>query len=181
MARKHKRRTDKLAPLPGVELVGPTPEQMARSDYTRDTITHADSYQRAVVHINRGGTPLARWRDPAAPKLSETQNRAIDHMLYLWSVACREPRVTAQYGERIAGHADSARRLTCEIEARQDLHRIQDYIPAHYYRVFENVIRWDEPAGVAGSRLGFGERSGADRAHTIVCFVADIIADRERL
>lgn len=179
MARKHKRRTDKLAPLPGVELVGPTPEQLSRDTYTRETITHADDFQRAVVHINRGGTPVMRWATDG--KLSDSQQRAIAHCLYLWRLCGLEQRTTSSYGERILTTGDSEARASCEIEAREDLHRIQDYIPAKYWATFENVVRFDEPAGVAGSKLGFGERSGADRAHTIVCFVADIIADRERL
>ena len=71
------------------------------------------------------------------------------------------------------------RRTLNLIEAREDLYRIMNYTPRPYWDVFENVCRHDEPAGIAGSRLGFGSRSAQDRAHTIVCFVADVIAMRE--
>lgn len=157
----------------------PTEAQLANGDYARDTIIHADTYRRETVYINRGGTPIARWA--LEGRLTDNQQRAISHCLYLWRLAGTEKRVTANYGERIPGSGDSEHRAVNEIEARDDLHRIMDYIPAPYWNVWENVVRWDEPAGVAGSKLGFGGRSACDRAHQVVCFVADLIAMKERL
>lgn len=146
-----------------------TPQQRAKGTYAGDG--------RRI--INRGGTPIMRWID--AGKLSETQALAIQTCYRLWALTGLEQRTTANYGERIPGAGDNDARAAVEIEAREDLHRIQGYIPAPYWAVFENVCRFDEPAGVAGSRLGFGNRSAEDRAHTTVCFVADLIAMRERL
>lgn len=160
-------------------LDGPTPEQMARGGYEREDFIHADLGQRVTAHVNRGGTPVARWARDG--RLSETQLLAIRHCLYLWGMACKEPRVTASYGERIPGSGSSEHRAANEIEARQDLHRIQDYIPRPYWSVYENVVRFDGPAGMAGSKLGFGDRTAEARAHTTVCFVADLIAMNERL
>lgn len=130
--------------------------------------------------FNRGGTPVMRWM--TAGKLSDTQAIAIQLCYRLWGIAGLSQRTTAAYGERmpVMLHQDESRALI-EIEAREDLHRIMDYVPGPYWQVFENVCRYDEPAGVAGSRMGFGNRSAEDRAHTIVCFVADIIAMKERL
>ena len=120
-----------------------------------------------------------RWI--AAGKLSETQSLAIQTCYRLWALVGLEQRTTAAYGERIAGSNETSdHRNAMLIEAREDLHRIQDYIPGGYWTVFENVCRFDEPAGVAGSRMG-STRGAEDRAHTIVCFVADLIAMHERL
>lgn len=145
-----------------------TPEQRAKGTYEGE---------RRV--INRGGTPVMRWI--AANKLSDTQALAIQLCYRLWALVGLEQRTTAAYGERIAGNAEiSDQRSAMLIEAREDLHRIQDYIPGGYWTIFENVCRFDEPAGIAGSRMG-SARGAEDRAHTIVCFVADIIAMNERL
>lgn len=160
-------------------LDGPTPEQSAKGDYQRTDFIHADYAQRVTAYINRGGTPVARWASEG--RLTDGQQRGIAHTLYLWRLAGLKQRTTANYGERIPGAADSERRCTNEIEARDDLHRIKGYIPTPYWNVFENVVRFDEPAGVAGSKLGMGSRSAADRAHQIVCFVADLIVMQERL
>lgn len=162
------------------ELDGPTPEQLGKGGYDRLAMPNPDGGNRAaLVHINRGGTPVMRWIEDG--KLTENQQRAIAHCLYLWRMAGVTQRTTANYGDRIPGYGDSEVRVSNEVEARDDLHRIRDYIPITYWSVFENVVRFDEPAGVAGSRLGFGTRSACDRAHTTVCFVADIIFEKERL
>lgn len=146
-----------------------TPEQRAKGTY--------DGERRIV---NRGGTPVMRWI--AAGKLSDTQAISIQLCYRLWGVAGLSSRTTSSYGERIPAAVTQDERLALvEIEAREDLHRFQDYVPALYWSIFENVCRFDEPAGVAGSRLGFGARSAEDRAHMVVCFVADTIAMREGL
>lgn len=162
------------------EIDGPTPEQIAKGGYARLTMPNPDGGNRqAQVHINRGGTPVMRWIEDG--KLSDTQQRAIAHCLYLWRMCGLEQRTTASYGERILTTGDSEYRASSEIEARHDLHRIRGYIPAKYWDVYENVVRFDEPAGVAGSKLGLVSRSACDRAHQVVCFVADIIHMNERL
>lgn len=168
------------APAIVEELDGPTPEQIAKGGYERQTMPNPDGGNRqAQVHINRGGTPIMRWIEDG--KLSDSQQRAIAHCLYLWRMCGIEQRTTASYGERIITTGDSELRASTEIEAREDLHRIRDYFPEHYWSVFENVVRFDEPAGVAGSKLGFGARSACDRAHQVVCFVADTVVWKERL
>ena len=173
MARKASKRKPVIQPLDG-----PTPEQIAKGGVGREDFIHADLGQRVTAYVNRGGTPLARWI--AEGKLSDNQQTAIAHCLYLWRMAGIDQRVTANYGERIPGSGSNEHRAANEIEARHDLHRIQGYIPAKYFDCYQNVIRFDEPAGVAGSKLGFTGRA-CDRAHTIVCFVADLIFEKERL
>lgn len=146
-----------------------TPEQRAKGTYEGDG--------RRIV--NRGGTPVARWLREG--KLSPTQSLAIDTCNRLWALVGTEGRTTASYGERLAVSANEERRAITLIEAREDLYRIQDYVPKPYWHVFENVCRFGEPAGIAGSKLGFGGRAAIERAHTIVCMVADTIAMREGL
>ena len=169
----------KRTPSPVEALDGPTEAQLANGNYKREDFIHADNAQRVTAYINRGGTPLARWI--AENKLTDNQRVAIAYVIRLWQLAGTERRITANYGERIPGGGNAEHRAVNEIEARQDLHTIQGYIPAKYWDVFENCIRWDEPAGIAGSKLGFGGRSACDRAHQVVCFVADIIFEKERL
>lgn len=171
--------TRKRIPSPVEALDGPTEAQIANGNFERTDFIHADTAQRVTAFVNRGGTPYARWK--AEERLTDNQRVAIDHVIRLWALAGTERRITANYGERISGSGNAEHRAISEIEAREDLHRIQDYIPSKYWHCFENVIRWDEPAGIAGSKLGFGGRSACDRAHQVCCFVADIIFERERL
>lgn len=161
-------------------LVSPTDAQMASGNYYPANIIHAESGTRAGVHRTRHD-PVQRWLD--AGRLSTTQDAAIALLRALWARLEASPSVTASYGERTGGHSDAERNAAAKIEARDDLTRIEGYFAGlrKWWDVFENVCRWDMAAGVAGSELGYGSRGAEIRAHTIVCFVADKIAEQERL
>lgn len=134
------------------------------------------------VDINHGGSPVTRWR--AKGMLNAPQEAAIAYCHRIWSLVGVEQRTTAAYSERVPAAintGESGRLLLARMEAGDDLARIKDYVPRPYWEVFENCVRFDEPAGVAGGSLGFGSRASKERAHTIVCFVADMITMKERL
>jgi hypothetical protein len=130
-------------------------------------------------------SPLTLWRSQGM--LEDWQNEAIDLCLSLWAFMPPMPATTAQYGERISGNdsgQDSEEAANAWIDARDRLKRIEGYFPdrlRHYWHVFENCIRHDMPAGVAGGDLGLCGRSGRAKSHVIVCMVADKIADKEKL
>ena len=126
--------------------------------------------------INRGGTPVARWTRDGL--LEETQLAAIQLCLKLWERAGRHTKLVQ---DLLAVKGQQASPGLAQQEAMDRLSRIQAYIPWKYWQVFENVCRFDEPAGVAGSRLAGSRRSSIDAARICVCFVADIIAMKERL
>lgn len=173
--RKAKRREAQLSEI----LDGPTEAQLANGHYVREFVTNGDTATKSMAHINQGGTPVIRWHRTG--KLDDRQLAIIHWVQRLWDRAGTVQRVTAQYGERIASSASVELLTARTMEAVEDLDRVQGYIPAPYWSVFENVCRFDMPAGVAGGELGFGPRSSIDRAHTIVCFVADVIGMRERM
>lgn len=159
------------------------PEEAQRhGDYERQTVTHADDQSNANTLVNRGGDAVARW--DKAEKLSEGHRRAIRHMRHLWHLAGCERAVTASYGERLPTTGDGEAFNLAEIDARRDLHRIRDYFPGvaiRYFQVFENVVRFSMPAGDAGRMLRGSERDAKHAAYLAVCFVGDIISERERL
>lgn len=138
------------------------------------------------VDINHGGSPLQRWK--ANKLITPTQELAIEHCLMLWELAgIKEPATTASYGERIPGNGKpDPEWLTARIlDARDDLARIEGYFrdgARKYWQVFENCIRYDEPAGRAGSRImGWSDRQATNSALVTVQFVADIVCMNERL
>jgi hypothetical protein len=163
----------------------PTLHQMANGAYERASMPSPDGGNRiAQVHVNRGGTTLDRWEK--TKPLSDTQKLAIDHCKRLWALAGIHQRTTANYGERVFAVAQhNERRALAEMDARADLHALQDHItaslPLDYWHVFENVCRHDEPAGVAGGRLGHTGKAGQLMARIIVGIVADMVAKRAGL
>lgn len=151
--------------------------------YVERFLTHGEENVRAKVAINRGGTPVCRWE--AAGKLSQTQLLAIGHMAALWAAVEAPAAVTARYGAHSAKGTGSAEMAAARIiEAREDLNRAKDYFVGPlkaYFDVFEDVVRYGIAAGTAAAADGYSDRSAQERACTIVQFVADIIAMKERL
>lgn len=170
----------KRIPNPVEALDGPTEAQKANGNYERTTFIHAETAKGVTPFINRGGTPLARWR----PSLTQSQEAAVDHCIRLWEILESAPSVTAKYGERVGGQSSAESNANRVIDAREDLWRIIDYFPGPlrtYWQVFENICRFDMPAGVAGSALSASSRTNEARANQVLRFVADYIAMRERL
>lgn len=159
-----------------------TPEAEQHGDYRAGFITHVETNTKAHTKLNRGGSPVDRWI--ASGSLTDAQIAVIQWCYARWEMAGLKQRVTANYGERIPGDGSNEHRANLEIDARDDLHRVQDYFPGAlrtYYRCFENVCRFDIPAGVAGMALSKSSRSADARAHQVVCYVADTIGARERI
>lgn len=174
MARRKRKQIEAIA-----EIVPPTPEQIAKGGVVREVIIHAETFMRATVHINRGGTPIARWT--AAGKITDNQAIAIAHCQRLWRLAGVKQKLIANYGERIAGNGNSDALALQEIEARDDLHRIAKQFPRAYWNIFERVCRFNEPAGVAGSDIANNKRSSIESARIVVCLIADMIYFKENL
>ena len=179
--------------IQAVELVCPTEAQAARfipdfvdpetgkqvAQYERDEIIHAESFTRATVHRNRGGTPIMRWTRKGM--LTHQQLAAIEWCQRLWHISTTTPRLAAAYGERITG-ADTVELAAIKVlAADQDLTRFKSHVPRNAWGVFENVCRWGMSAGIAGWELGYGTRTAEARAHQTVCIVADTIAEKERI
>jgi hypothetical protein len=144
--------------------------------------------------INLGGTPLTRWK--ANKMLDVTHEAAIAYCIRIWDLLAKEPRTTANYGENVGGGSndhESGALIMARMEAQEDLERMcgkrdefgvvvkGGYIPLQYWAVFENCIRHDEPSGIVGSKFGSPTQTAKTRAHTVVCFVADLICMKEGL
>lgn len=175
-----KRKVDNRGPIQRYEDGRRVAEEQSELDVITPEMRAKGTYQglRSIVNNH---DPVERWK--AAGRLSDTQQLAIAHMRRLWELSGLWQRVTASYGNTPSGGSGNAEhRAALEIDARADLHRIKDYIPGVYMEVFENVCRWGHPAGTAGELLSEGSNRAADvRAHLCVCFVADVIAMRERV
>lgn len=171
----------KLTATPA-KIDAPTPEQLAKGGYKRGFVMHAESATETMTHKSNHD-PVERWKHTDPPRLEPHQIAAIELCQALWERVGIRQSVTASYGERIAGSGNAEHNTNAQLDASRQLHRIMGYFDGlgKWWSVFELVCRHGEPAGTAGSRLGYGDRGGADRAHTVVCFVADKIAEQERL
>lgn len=169
---KHRRDVIAKAEEIGVPAAAYRPDDYELADVSLDPTKKVTTHRTL---INRGGTPIARWK--AAKLLSDSQLAAIDHCERLWSILNGKSLVM-DYGRVISGGTGNG---WAEQEAIDDLHRIKGYFPMKWWSVFESVCRFDEPAGFAGSRLTECANDQVSAARTTVQFVADVIAMKERL
>jgi hypothetical protein len=128
------------------------------------------------VLVNRGGTAVERWM--AKDKLfEESQQRAIRYTQGLWVRAEGKLRAVDPTRDIVDEMIDGM----SQQEALDELHRLKSRVPNPYWDVYENVCRFDEEAGTAGSRLASNSRSAIDAAKTTVAFTASLIAQWRRL
>jgi hypothetical protein len=140
-----------------------------------------DEGLKAWAYRNTGHDPVERWLDSG--RIDQRQKIAIDQVRRLWDIVGIRQRVTANYGERMPASVSTELASAIYLDAKDDLKRIEGYFPGMgaYWNVFERVCRHGHSAGVAGCELGYGSRGSEIRAHTIVCFIADVICTRERI
>lgn len=151
----------------------PTPEQLANDDYVRDFVTHAESNTKATAYRKRDSSIVEKWFREGATGFDEPARRAIADCVTYWA-RMGSARVTAPYGERIA--VSTHDNDYTQQEAADEIAFRKKLVPRAYWDVFENVVRHNEPAGVAGSSFANNPAQRIASARAIVGFVANIIA-----
>ena len=127
--------------------------------------------------INRKSSPIAAWFKEGGPGFEDPQARAIEYIERLWGSADTQGRLVANYGYVSRGGYEGRNHF----EAITELGEWQREFGADYWGVFENCVRFDEPAGTAGSKLASNRPQSASAAKAIVGFIASMIAARKRL
>lgn len=137
---------------------------------------------------NRGGTTLDRWH--AGGRFDQRQWVAILFYQAAYGKYHSLPRVTANLEPIIRGGAGDALEYftQSQITAKISLDLIDEFVlfPLGLDRqnVFTNVVLHDEPAGVAGGRLGYknkpAEVAALDTVRLVALMIADLVVDRPR-
>lgn len=185
------RRPMKSAEQEATELataVGIPARQIERGGLIRTTVVDLDGslggrrMSMVPVLLNRGGTAVERWlaydeRRPTSQRLfGEHERRAIQYTQNLWTRADGGLSAVDLSADRVDQPLGWAQQ-----EAIVELKRIAERVPRPFWQCYENVVRWDEEAGAAGSRLANNSRSAIDAARTTVAFTASLIAMWRRL
>jgi hypothetical protein len=162
-------------------LVNPFAQQHGHyepSDFTLQEVTEGGKRKEKTLRVvmNRGGTTVERWH--RAGKLDDRQMTAIAIYEGAWRRHIGEPRVVANWSAVIVRQATAALELRAasQHDARQLLRLFDQDIffrrGLDDFNVWQNVVIFDEPAGVAGSRLGFASQ----QAQAVACFVIQSVA-----
>lgn len=164
-----------------------THEQSAR-DRTRPIISpfaeQHGKYVDVFVHHDETGSKtqtkrvsntLEKWIDEGGIGFESGAVAFIRKCQAHWETI-GNPKVTANYGERI--HGDQGNGMAAH-EARSELNYYQKELNAPpYWRIFENVVRHNQPAGIAGSDLATNPASRIASAKVVVGTVASVMASK---
>lgn len=191
--------------------VAPTSVSQGRLDEAIDAIKqppntvtpwmaqHGDFHDDAIVDLigefgpkdriypvvrNRGGTTVERWQSSGS--LSEAQIEAISLFTWAWQLSIGEQRVTANWSlAPVVRGVPLEDWMNTQADAEEILRQMHREVFARaggpYYSVWLNVVIFDEPAGVAGSRLGFTSKQAQAAAKTIVSLLSNQLASVFRL
>jgi hypothetical protein len=173
-----------------------SPEAQTHGDYravdfkVEDTGKRDKSKEKSIRLVrNVGGSPIERWHSRGA--LDERQMAAILFYQDAWHRVIGEPRVVANWSAVIVRQAAGAVELYAgsQIAAKEALRLLDQEVffrePVDHFQVWQNVVIFDEPAGVAGSRVGFVVKKSAEAAARVIVGsmahkIADIVIDQSK-
>lgn len=152
-------------------------------DFKLQEVTEGGKRKEKTIRVvrNLGGTPIERWHGRG--HIDERQMAAILYYQAAYRKWIGEPRVTANYSPAIARNVKPSVELYAGsvIAAKESLRLLDNEVffrvDPSYFHVWQNVVIFDEPAGVAGSRAGFLHKQAEGAARAIVSMLASMIAD----
>lgn len=145
-------------------------------DYRESTVVDLDGQlgggrQKIYpVLLNRGGSAIERWIAEQDSKLfGRPQIEAVRHCQRLWARIDYQRSIMARNG---SGEGSG--------QAEQDAHNeLNDYagrLHRAWWDCFENVVRHEMPAGIAGEQMANNSRTQVEAAKLATAFVASMIA-----
>lgn len=173
MARKNSNARKRKDHIPVNELVAPTPEQLAKGNAKSGFVVHVDSWTTAKAY--RVSNVLDRWFDEGRNGFEAPARAAIEWCQVRWEARGVIGRQCANYSPTCGSGGGEVVR---DIELRDELDDMKALFPDRHWFVFENVVRWGQPAGVAGSDFANNDPQAIASARAIVGMIANMIAHR---
>ena len=151
-------------------LVNPFTAQ--HGEYVDDFPHHHESETKAKTQRNTVSNIVDKWFLEGGIGFEAGAKQAVEYCIFLWHRAGTQGRLTSNYGERIPGGAKGM----SQEEAIDELAFVKKSFPHAYWDVFENVVRWGQPAGTAGSELATNTAQSIAAAKAVVGFIASHLA-----
>lgn len=172
------KRSRKAKPKLQVDAVPPTDAQIANGDFERDFVTQTEDNTKAMTYRRKDSFIVEKWCQEGEPLFPEPAKRFIADCVTLWAkVGSR--RLTAAYGERLpVSTNDDGYSQQDALDELAGFRRLLGPYERHQWGVFENVLRYNLPAGVAGSDYANNPAQSIQSAKLIVSNVACSLAGK---
>jgi len=136
-------------------------------------------FETNVKHIRRPVQNIVdKWLKQGGPGFDEPQERAINHCRELWHAAGDEGKLVANL-DWIGGGGGGRERGWEQAEALAQLsHYRHEFLS--YWGVFEDLVRWNVPATIAGEHLAQDDGRRIEKSKQVVGMIASVIAMHRR-
>lgn len=149
----------------------------AHGDYLKRFIVHQETNTIAETACNRASHIVDKWFAEGWPGFEEPARAAINRCAKLWEVRPVVGKLTAAYEPTVFGGAPANDYgILSALDDNGQLERWQALFHPAHWEVFEAVVRWGNPAGVAGSEMANNTPQSIASARAIVGLVANVIA-----
>ncbi len=157
------------------DAIGLPREQLGQGVYRIRDIKIIDNDRTVTLRTlkNMAGNKVEEWLFIGGPGFDEPQRAAYEHCRALWEKVGKS-RLTANYDQEPRHNSNGAG--WTQQEAMTQLAGYQAKIPHPYWDIFENVVRFDSPVGVAGSELATNTPQQIASARTVVGLVLSMVA-----
>ena len=175
MAKRTKRQAKTAKQIEARPAEAPTPEQMAKGDVVVQFVTHVET--NTITKAHRVSSIVERWFAEGWPGFDEPARAAIDWCHVRWEARGIIGKQCANYSPTNGAGGNAGR----DMELTDELDMIKNRFPAPFWRVFENVVRWGQPAGTCGSSMAKNGKQAISSARATVGMIANMIAMELRL
>lgn len=158
---------DKSRPLVSVEA-------SRHGDYRDEFVTHVESNTIAKAPRNRVSNIVDRWFREGGIGFDGGAKIAVERCLTLWEARPTIGQHCAKYEPHIPSGGNPG--YENEMDLKDELDTFRGWFPTPHWLIFENVVRWGQPAGVAGSDMAANPAQAIASAKAVVGMVASYIA-----
>jgi len=137
------------------------------------------NFDMNVKNIRRRNQSLVdKWMEEGGPGFDQPQKRAIEHCRELWHATGSCGKLVANL-DWIGGGGGGPEHGWEQAEALTQLaHYRHEFLS--YWNVFEDLVRWDTPATVAGEHLATDNGRRIEKCKQVVGMIASVIANARR-
>lgn len=150
----------------------PTAEQLANGRYGKGFVMHVESATQTETYVSRNDI-VEKWFAQGWPGFEQPARLAIN-----WCHKCWEARgvIGSQTGNFEPVQGGQSNQYARDVELVDELDKVRQWFHPVHWQIFENTVRWGQPAGVAGSDLASNHPQAIASARAIVGLVANFIA-----
>lgn len=169
IARQKQETRDRSEPIVPVEA-------QRHGDYQDEFVTDVDTNTKVQTKRNQVSSIVDKWFREGGVGFDGGAKAAVERCVALWELRPVIGHLCATYGPLMPSGGFSGHES--HMDLRDELDEFKSWFHPGHWAVYENVVRWGQPAGLAGSSMADNAPQAIASAKAVVGMVASFIAMR---